>query len=116
MPRACPWVSTKKNIGNHKIELIRNGGKGIKAIEPETIGKNKVLINEKLFDYVCKKYEENKKYNLLERPIFKVIDKIINLALVNHFPVDRRTELENKEYIKKVLKNQPKITQKISNV
>ena len=68
------------------------------------------MINEKLFDYVCKKYEENKEYNLLERPVFKVIDKVMDLALVNHFPIDRRMELENKEYIKGVLKNQPKIT------
>jgi len=92
----------EKKIEEQDIQTLRDDKKGIKAIDP-IIDREKILISSKLFEHVFKKYDENKKNSLLERPVFKAIDKIINLALVNHFPIDRRIELENKNYIERIL-------------
>jgi hypothetical protein len=91
-----------KKISEKDIQVLRDNEKGINKIDP-TVVKKKVLINNKLLEHMFGKYEEDKNDFLLERPIFKVLDKIMNLVLVNHLPIDRRIELENKEYIKKLL-------------
>jgi len=43
------------------------------------------------------------KKTIFKRPIFNVIKKIIDLTVRNYPPSDRRIELENKNYIEKLL-------------
>jgi len=48
-------------------------------------------------------YLETMDRNMFNRPIFSVISKINELALLNHAPVDAEIEVMNKEIIKKTL-------------
>jgi len=48
-------------------------------------------------------YKKTKDKLIFERPIFKAVNKITSLAVLNHLPVDREMELKNKKYIEKEL-------------
>lgn len=97
-------------IDINKIKNVRESGEGIKKIDDRLNrkknkrgSKNKRKIVEVLFDNLFKKYEETGDKSLLERPIFKLIEKIAELGRFNHPPVDRNIELINKKYITDLL-------------
>lgn len=92
----------KREIVEQQIQNVRNNYTGIKEIDDE-IPRIKIKMAENLFDNLFNQYKITKDNSTLERPIFKVISKIINLAIMNHPPVNRVVELENKEAIKKEL-------------
>jgi len=95
----------EENIKEKEVQKLRESKKGINVLDSR-IKKNKVRINEKLFDNIFDNYEKDHDDALFKRPIFNVIKKIINLTVRNYPPSDRRVELENKNYIEKFL-NQP---------
>jgi hypothetical protein len=92
----------EKDIKGKEIQKVREDEKGINVLDSR-IEKNKIIINEKLFDNMFNNYEKGKDGSILKRPIFKAIKKIIDLAVRNYLPSDRRIELENKNYIEKLL-------------
>jgi len=92
----------EKNIKKKEVQKLRESKKGINVLDSR-IKKNKVRINEKLFDSIFDNYEKDHDDALFKRPIFNVIKKIINLTVKNYPPSDRRVELENKNYIEKFL-------------
>ena len=72
--------------------------KGITAINNE-IKNKKIRINEKLFENLKKDYLENKKQEIAEKPIFKVIDKILDIAFLNYPPTNTKLKYLNKRII-----------------
>jgi len=50
------------------------------------------------------KFDEFGDRDVIERPVFKLIKKIYEMAAFNHLPVDRQVEIENKKWIKETLK------------
>jgi len=95
----------EEDIEEKEVQKAREDKKGINVLDSR-IEKNKIIINEKLFDNMVNNYEKNKDDSLFNRPIFKAIKKIIDLVVRNYPPGDRRIELENKNYIEKLL-NRP---------
>lgn len=93
-----------KKIHPSDVRKQRNTGKGIKQVD-EDVEKNgnKIKIAEKLIKNLFDKYEKTKDEKLFERPIFKALGKIGELANSNHPPVDRKIEVENRKYFKKKL-------------
>lgn len=89
-----------KDITPAQVKRVRDGGKGIKEIHPG-VQKNKIKVVEILFNDLLRKCD--KKSFPCNRPVFKMIDKVIELALLNHLPVDTNIEKENKSVIKKWL-------------
>lgn len=75
-----------------------NNQKGISSINDE-IKDKKVLINEKLFENLKKDYLENDNQEISEKPIFKVIDKILDIAFLNHPPTNTKLKYMNKRII-----------------
>ena len=75
-----------------------NDKKGISTINNE-IKDKKVLINEKLFENLKKDYLENDNQEISEKPIFKVIDKILDIAFLNHPPTNTKLKYMNKRII-----------------
>ena len=92
----------KSGRKEEEIHELRESKKGINALGPE-VKDNKIEINEKLINNMFNSYEKDKDDSLFKRPIFNVIEKILDLAVTNHLPVDRRIELENKNYIENIL-------------
>lgn len=92
-----------KQITENEINEIRDKEQGIRQIDKNAVEQKKVKIAEKLFDNLLAKFKKDKKQDIFERPIFKVIEKVAQLASLNHLPVDTRIELENKEIIEKWL-------------
>jgi hypothetical protein len=93
----------QKQITAQQVKGKRNAGEGIKQIDID-VEKHKIEIEKKLYQNLFDKYEKERDKSVFERPIFKAIDKITNLAVLNRPPVDREIEIENKEYIEKELK------------
>jgi len=91
-------------ITSQEIEDNRKAGKGIKQIS-SNVEMFKIKIVKTLFQNLFDNAEKEKKESIYERPIFKAIDKITNLAVFNHPPSNRNCELKNKEYIEEVLRN-----------
>lgn len=97
-----------ENIKVNKVKEIRESGAGINKIH-EKIKKEsgaKIKIVDTLFENLFNKYEETEDESLFERPIFDVIEKIMELATLNHLPVDTDVEIRNKEYILSILKGE----------
>ena len=94
----------EKNIKEEEVQKLREDKKGINVLDSR-IEKKKAIINKKLFDNMFNNYEKGKEDSLFKRPIFKAIKKIIDLAAIRTYapPSDRRIELENKNYIEKIL-------------
>lgn len=86
------------------IEDLRHKNKGINKLDDRICGDIKIRIADTLVDILLKKYDDDKDESILNRPIFNVIERIIELAALNHPPIDRRIELENKKTIEKLLK------------
>lgn len=91
-----------KKITEKDIEQLRSTGKGINAIDSK-IDDNKLKIAEKLLAYIIQKYDRTEDQSILERPIFEVFNMILELAALNHLPVDKVIENENKKYILSIL-------------
>ncbi len=90
-----------KTIDKSLIERIREKDTGINKIDPE-VKINKMKIVKLLFDNLFIEFK-GRETELLRRPIFNVVERITNLSVLNHLPVDTKIELENKEFIKKEL-------------
>lgn len=84
------------------VQIQRKAEHGIKQINQD-VEKYKIDIAKKLVGNLFDEYEKTKDKSLLGRPIFKALDKIANLAILNHPPVNREIELKNKEYFEKEL-------------
>jgi hypothetical protein len=93
----------KKRILPDAVQVIRSNEKGIKQIDIE-VSNHKIPIVNKLIMNLFDQYREENKKEIYERPIFKVIEKIRKLALLNHPPVNRKNELKNIEYFEGILK------------
>jgi hypothetical protein len=104
-----------KEIKPEDVNKLRRNNQGIKQIDGSVDAK-KVDIAVKLFENLKENYSKTEDQTIFERPIFKVISKITNLAVLNHPPVDREIEMKNKEYIEKELgKTLPPSSAKPSN-
>lgn len=101
----CNAVNTEYSISikESQVESVRINRQGLKQIN-EAIDRNKVSINIKLVNNLIDDYRQSGDKSLLERPIFDVLSKIREIALLNHRPAYRKIEKENREYIEKVLK------------
>lgn len=75
-----------------------NNQKGISSINDE-IKDKKILINEKLFENLKKDYLENDNQEIAEKPIFNVIDDILDIAFTNYPPTNTRIKYINKNII-----------------
>lgn len=95
----------KETVDNELIKNIRNDGKGINKIDDKIDAPgNKIKIVNKLFESLFEKYKKYKYKSILKRPIFKVIDQLINISSLNHMPTDRLHEIENKKIIERELR------------
>jgi hypothetical protein len=90
-----------RNITERQIRELRYSGKPIKAIDG--VEKEKVKIAEKLFNRLFDMYARHEDDTIAERPIFRVVERIVHLAVLNHPPTDRQIELENKRIIRREL-------------
>lgn len=87
-----------------KVKDIRESSEGIKKIDNRLNKHNKKReVVRVLFNNLFKQYEENNDESILERPIFTLTGKILDLTNSNHPPVNRNIEIMNKEYILKLL-------------
>lgn len=94
-----------KKIQSSDVKIQRKIEKGIKQINQNTEKSgNKIKIANKLIENLFDEYKKTKDKKLFKRPMFKVVDKIINLAILNYPPVDKIAELKNKKYVENMLK------------
>lgn len=78
----------------------KNGNKiGIKSLSEDVIEKHKIDINKKALENLIKHYNETQDDSILKRPIFKLIENLLNIAYTNYPPKDTNHSLE----LKKVL-------------
>lgn len=94
-----------KKISSSDVKSQRDQNNGIKQIDKQAED-CKVCIAKKLVANLFDEYDKTQDKKLFERPIFKAVEKIANLASLNHPPVDREIELKNKEYIETELKKE----------
>jgi len=95
-------------VSGEKIEIEtvktkRHNGYSINKIN-DKVKANKSKINNTMLDNLIKTYSMTKDKAIFERPIFKVIEKILRLESLNHLPVDRKVEAENKKIMEEILK------------
>jgi hypothetical protein len=81
------------------VKDVRASGAGINSINPK-VKRNKIRIVERLSENLITAYKKRGDASILERPVFKAIDRIMNLVLMNRLPVYRVSELETKDYIR----------------
>lgn len=102
-----------ESITSNDIKTARDSGVGINNIcngkyKNEVSGENKVAIGvdliNNLFDYFAKNNDES----IFERPMFKMLNIVIKNAALNHQPVDRVSEIKNKEILVDIIKNAKK--------
>ena len=94
-----------KQIKSTDVKTQRDQNKGIKQVNDQ-VEDCKVCIAKKLVANLFDEYDKTQDKTVFERPIFKAVDTIVNLAVLNHPPVDREIELKNKEYIETELKKE----------
>lgn len=104
----------QKQVTAQQVKEKREKGEGIKQIDTE-VEEHKIEIARKLCQNLFDKYKKERNKSVFERPIFKVINMITNLAVLNHPPVDREVELINKAFIEKELKKLLSSSQTLSN-
>jgi hypothetical protein len=95
-----------KQIKNSDVKNQRDQNNGIKQINPD-VENFKVNIGKKLINSLLDKYKKTKEKTILERPIFKLMIEIENLANLNRPPIDTSVEIQNREYFKNKLKETP---------
>lgn len=93
-----------KQINSVDVKSQRDQNNGIKQIDKQAEN-CKVRIARKLIINLFDEYGKMQDKSIFERPIFKAVDMIVNLAVLNHPPVDREIELKNRDYIEGELKN-----------
>lgn len=91
-----------KNITEDQIQTLRDKGEGIKKID-NNVKRMKIKIAEKLFNNLFNEYAKNMSDSVQKRPVFKVIEKIVKLAVLNHPPTCRKIELKKRKIIKEHL-------------
>lgn len=69
---------------------------GIKSLGDE-VEENKISINLKAFDNLVKYYEDTNNPEVFKRPIFKVIERLLDIHATNHQPVDTQHALRNRK-------------------
>lgn len=93
-------------INTDAIEALRERESGINKLDERIDApQNKIKIANALFDNLIEKYNESKDNSIFERPIFLAIKNVIEIAALNHLPMNRRIEIKNKEIIESILKN-----------
>lgn len=75
---------------------------GIKSLGDE-VEENKISINLKAFDNLVKYYEDTNDSEVFKKPIFKVIERLLNIHDTNHQPVDTQHALKNREELNKCI-------------
>ncbi len=94
----------REDITKEFVGSKRENCSGINKIDKRIkIPENKKKINIMLYKNLLRKYNETDDSFIFERPIFKLIEKIYLTAELNHPPVDRRVEVENKKRIEEIL-------------
>lgn len=68
--------------------------RGLKSLG-DAIESNKIRINEKAFENLVDYYNKTKDETVFNKEIFKVIDKIIDMAVYNPAPVNTRHSMRN---------------------
>lgn len=101
--------SAIEHVTGHTIDLrniaeLRENGSSINKLDG-AVRYNKIKIGDKLINNLFDKYHDSRNDEILERPIFKVIKNIINIAALNNPPSSRSIEIKNKEIIEKLLKD-----------
>ncbi len=86
-----------EEIDIETVRTVRDSGASINAIHDE-VKANKRRIGEKLFENLFEKFK-NDDESVFERPIFEAIERITEIAMTNHLPVDKQIEIKNKEQI-----------------
>lgn len=104
----CSTLNETIDVDN--VKKVRKNGEGINKIHTRISDETgaKVEIIKMLFKNLFNKYEETEDELILERPIFRVIEKIVNLAKFNHPPVNTNIEIENNKYILSLLEGKRK--------
>ena len=83
------------------IDSCDNGEKmGIKSLGDE-VEENKILINLKAFDNLVKYYEDTNDSEVFKKPIFKVIERLLDIHATNYQPVNTQHALKNREELNK---------------
>ena len=91
---------TFKELENAAKEVC---GNDIKLNKNETLSKNpkikrnKIEINKKAFDNLVEYYKKTKDETVWERPIFKIIDKLLDMSILNPSPVNTQHKIRNKK-------------------
>lgn len=85
---------------NHGINEICN------SQYRDDIKRSKIQINQRLFQNLKGAFENKEISNeVFERPIFKAFEIIIRNASLNHQPVDRISELKNRNILKEIIQD-----------
>lgn len=85
---------------NFSVNDIKNvSEKGISSLGKNKINRNKIEINKQAFKNLVDYYHETKDPNVFKRPIFDLIEKLLNIHRLNHQPVNTKHALKNKEYL-----------------
>ncbi|HSW88908.1 MAG TPA: hypothetical protein VLG12_07130 [Candidatus Saccharimonadales bacterium] len=92
-----------RNIAEEDIQKLREENKGISSIDKNISGQLKIEISRKLFKNLFGVLDKTENLELTRRPIFKAFDRLVDLAGTNYPPTTTRTEIRNREYIKKEL-------------
>ncbi|WP_296879510.1 hypothetical protein, partial [uncultured Methanobrevibacter sp.] len=80
-----------KNIYKHS----QNGEKkGLKSLG-DIVEANKIPINKKAFKNLVKHYKETHDESIFDKDIFKVLDKIIDMAIFNPLPINTKHSMSN---------------------
>jgi hypothetical protein len=93
----CHTNFSLKDIQDIYDSCINGNKKGISSLNKKKIKRHKIEINKKAFENLVKKYDETKDSKISERPIFKLIEKLLNIHRLNHQPVDTEHALNNKK-------------------
>jgi len=100
----------KNELGMDKsendIEALRTSGKGLNELLPKEFpsGHTKPNLAISIFKEFQKNYQSNSKAKENKRPIFDLFDRIMRLSSLNHPPIHRVAELQNKFDILKEFK------------
>lgn len=91
------------SISPEYVTKIRSNGKGIIEISSR-VKKNKIKICNQLYSNLHNYYQKTGDEEIFNRPIFKLIEKITNQAVLNHMPANSNIESENINIIENTLK------------
>ena len=93
-----------KEIVPSQVQEQRINEKGIKQVDGNAENYKK-CIAEKLISNLFNEYKNTKDELLFERPMFKMVDKVLEIADFNYRPHDTEMECANKNQIEEELRN-----------